>query len=51
METINRLGSFGSILKMIPGMGGALRQIGDAYVRNGFTGWKQKIAAKLVGRV
>ncbi len=29
METINRLGSFGSILKMIPGMGGALRQIGD----------------------
>jgi signal recognition particle subunit SRP54 len=29
METINRLGSFGSILKMIPGMGGALRLIGD----------------------
>lgn len=29
METINRLGSFGSILKMIPGMGGALRQLGD----------------------
>ncbi len=29
METINRLGSFGSILKMIPGMGGAMRQIGD----------------------
>jgi len=29
METINRLGSFGSILKMIPGMGGALRQMGD----------------------
>lgn len=29
METINRLGSFSSILKMIPGMGGALRQMGD----------------------
>ncbi len=29
METINRLGSFGSIMKMIPGMGGALRQMGD----------------------
>jgi signal recognition particle subunit SRP54 len=29
IETINRLGSFGSILKMIPGMGGALRQMGD----------------------
>lgn len=29
METINRLGSFGSILKMIPGMGSAMRQIGD----------------------
>lgn len=29
METINRLGSFGSILKMIPGMGGMLRQMGD----------------------
>jgi len=29
METINRLGSFGSILKMIPGMGGALKQMGD----------------------
>jgi signal recognition particle subunit SRP54 len=29
METINRLGSFGSILKMIPGMGGAIRQMGD----------------------
>ena len=29
METINRLGSFGSILKMIPGMGGALRSMGD----------------------
>ena len=29
LETINRLGSFGSILKMIPGMGGALRQMGD----------------------
>ncbi len=29
METINRLGSFGSILKMIPGMGSALRQMGD----------------------
>jgi signal recognition particle subunit SRP54 len=29
METINRLGSFSSILKMVPGMGGALRQMGD----------------------
>lgn len=29
METINRLGSFSSILKMIPGMGGAMRQMGD----------------------
>ncbi|HXH75148.1 MAG TPA: signal recognition particle protein [Bacteriovoracaceae bacterium] len=29
METINRLGSFGSILKMIPGMGGMVRQMGD----------------------
>lgn len=29
METINRLGSFGSILKMIPGMGGMLREMGD----------------------
>jgi signal recognition particle subunit SRP54 len=29
METINRLGSFSSILTMIPGMGGALRQMGD----------------------
>jgi signal recognition particle subunit SRP54 len=29
METINRLGSFGSIMKMIPGMGGMLRQMGD----------------------
>lgn len=29
METLNRLGSMGSLLKMIPGMGGMLRQIGD----------------------
>ncbi len=29
MEMMGRLGSMGSILKMIPGMGGALRQIGD----------------------
>ena len=29
MDMINNLGSMGSILKMIPGMGGALRQIGD----------------------
>ena len=29
MEMMSRLGSMGSILKMIPGMGGALRQIGD----------------------
>src|SRR5690606_13885765 len=29
METINRLGSFGSIMKMIPGMGGMMRQLGD----------------------
>lgn len=29
MEAINRLGSMGSILKMIPGMGGMLRQMGD----------------------
>ncbi|MFA7613692.1 MAG: signal recognition particle protein [Candidatus Caldatribacteriota bacterium] len=29
METINRLGSFSSILKMIPGMGGMMRQMGD----------------------
>lgn len=29
METINRLGSFGSILKMIPGMGGMIKQLGD----------------------
>jgi signal recognition particle subunit SRP54 len=29
METLNRLGSMGSLLKMIPGMGGVLRQMGD----------------------
>jgi len=29
MEMMSRLGSMGSILKMIPGMGGALRQLGD----------------------
>lgn len=29
METINKLGSMGSILKMIPGMGGMMRQLGD----------------------
>lgn len=29
MDQINKLGSMSSILKMIPGMGGALRQIGD----------------------
>lgn len=29
METINRLGSFGSIMKMIPGMGGMMKQLGD----------------------
>jgi signal recognition particle subunit SRP54 len=29
MEMMGRLGSMGSILKMIPGMGGALREIGD----------------------
>lgn len=29
METINRLGSFSSILKMIPGMGGMMKQMGD----------------------
>ncbi|MBY0517001.1 MAG: signal recognition particle protein [Bacteriovoracaceae bacterium] len=29
MEAMNRLGSMGSILKMIPGMGGMLRQMGD----------------------
>jgi signal recognition particle subunit SRP54 len=29
MEAINRLGSMGSIMKMIPGMGGMLRQMGD----------------------
>jgi len=29
METLNRLGSMGSLLKMIPGMGGMLRQMGD----------------------
>ena len=29
MEQINKLGSMSSILKMIPGMGGMLRQVGD----------------------
>lgn len=29
METINKLGSMGSILKMLPGMGGLLKQAGD----------------------
>lgn len=29
MDQISKLGSMGSILKMLPGMGGALRQIGD----------------------
>ena len=29
MEMINKLGSMGSILKMLPGMGGALRDVGD----------------------
>ncbi len=29
LETLNRLGSMGSLLKMIPGMGGMLRQMGD----------------------
>jgi len=29
MEQISKLGSMGSILKMIPGMGGMLRQVGD----------------------
>lgn len=29
MRTINKLGSMGSLLKMIPGMGGAMRQMGD----------------------
>ncbi len=29
MDMMNNLGSMGSILKMIPGMGGALRQMGD----------------------
>lgn len=29
MEMINNLGSMGSLLKMIPGMGGLLRQVGD----------------------
>lgn len=29
METMNKLGSMESILKMIPGMGGMLRQVGD----------------------
>lgn len=29
MESISKLGSMGDILKMIPGMGGMLRQIGD----------------------
>lgn len=29
MDTINKLGSMGSILKMIPGMGGMMKQVGD----------------------
>jgi len=29
MKTINKLGSMGSIMKMIPGMGGMMRQMGD----------------------
>jgi len=29
MEMMNRLGSMGSIMKMIPGMGGMMKQIGD----------------------
>ena len=29
MEMVSRLGSMGSILKMIPGMGGVLKQVGD----------------------
>ena len=29
MEMMSRLGSMGSILKMLPGMGGVLRQVGD----------------------
>ncbi|HAZ12646.1 MAG: signal recognition particle protein [Bdellovibrionales bacterium GWA2_49_15] len=29
MEMMSRLGSMGSILKMLPGMGGMLRQVGD----------------------
>ncbi|MDP7319206.1 MAG: signal recognition particle protein [Bacteriovoracaceae bacterium] len=29
MDQINKLGSMGSIMKMIPGMGGMMRQIGD----------------------
>ncbi len=29
MEMINRLGSMGSLLKMIPGMGGMMKQVGD----------------------
>jgi signal recognition particle subunit SRP54 len=29
MEMINNLGSMGSLLKMIPGMGGLMRQVGD----------------------
>lgn len=35
METINRLGSMGSILKMIPGMGGMVRQMGDMSAAEG----------------
>jgi signal recognition particle subunit SRP54 len=35
MEAINRLGSMGSILKMIPGMGGMMRQLGDLSAAEG----------------
>jgi signal recognition particle subunit SRP54 len=35
MEAINRLGSMGSILKMIPGMGGMMKQMGDLSAAEG----------------
>lgn len=35
METLNRLGSMGSLLKMIPGMGGMMRQMGDLSAAEG----------------
>jgi len=35
MEAINRLGSMGSILKMIPGMGNMMRQMGDLSAAEG----------------